>query len=333
SRFAITRFISLLAIHFIVSSLIYYLMGFGFVYFQPYRLNLNTSPDGCLDLFNPFRFFPYRSPDFPIELPLGLSISAFIVGMIAFIKKNGLARLILINLLFFMVIAAGPYLIHNGKLVYILGHRIILPFYFLSKYLPLSAGIFYPMRVFPFINICLAILAGYGLIYLSSIFKKFRPVYIAGVFSLIYLLENLILFSGIFPPKITSIYIPAFYQGIRGENFSAVLNLPINPDQRTHNRYGYYTFLSGKKMMNRYWGDGLPVYLPDNSDDKRMQQAFIDKLSQWGVGYIVIFNELLPPEDANAPAGEKWSWLGYFCKPDYYQNDNLLAYRLPRKVL
>jgi hypothetical protein len=333
-RFAISRLVSLLAIHFIISSLIYYLMGFGFVYFQPYKLYINTGPDGCLDLFRPFKFFPYCSPHFPTELPLGLSISAIIIGMIALIKKNGLARLVLINLLFFMVIAAGPYLIHNGKFVYFFGKKVTLPFYIITKYIPLAGGIFFPIRVFPFINICLAILTGYGLLYLFSNFRRLKPLSVAAIFLVTYLLENLILFPQLFPPRITKLDIPVFYEKIKNENFNAVLNLPVSSDRKSINnrkiinRYGYYAAISGKKMMNPYSKNELQIYLPENIDNQQAKENFIEFLSDWQVGYVIIHRNFLP-KDANGAVPHEYSWLKEFCELVVYPDDNIFVYRIP----
>lgn len=85
--------------------------------------------------------------------------------------------------------------------------------------------------------------------------------------------------------------------------------------------------------MNAYWDNNLSIYLPNNSDDKKIQQAFIEKLAQWGVRYIIIYKDLLRSGGNNSAVGEEWSWLDSFCKSNYYLRDNFLVYEIPKKVM
>jgi hypothetical protein len=327
-RFAFSRFVFIIILLIVFTSSVYYLMGFRFVYFKMYHPTLNTALDGCLDLFKPFHFFPYRSSYYPADLPLGISISAFVLAIIALIKKEGLPRLIFINFLFFTIIAAGPYLTYNNQPIQLLGHKISLPFYFIAKYLPFAGGIFFPMRVFPFINICLALLAGYGLLYFSSIVKKIKPLMIATFFSLIYLLENIVLFPQIFPPKFSEVYIPKFYQQIKNEHFEAVLNLPISSNRKIINLYGFYTALSGKKIMNPYDKNELQIFLPENTDEEQRKTKFVELLSSWNVGYVIVHRNFLQRGIDGKPI-DRFSWLKSFCEFAFYPEDNLLVYKIP----
>ena len=323
------RFIFILLIHFSLTAFIYYLMGFGFVYLNSLKPITSISAEGCLDLFRPFLFFPYQEYPKPIHLPLGISAICFLCSIFIAIKKKGLPRLLFINLLMFVIIAAGPYLVHNGKFVYVLGHKVILPFYFMAKFLPFAGGIFYPIRVFPFINLSLAILTGYTLLYLSTNLKRLRPVFIAAVFLFIYLPENLILFSRIFPPKISNVNIPQFYQKIKDENFQAILHLPVTLDARIQNRYGYYAVLSGKKIMNSYWNDKLSIYLPKDSDDIEAKGRFIEQLSRWDVRYIIINQDILRAGGGAHEVMLGFGWLRVFCGDALsYPEDNLLVYKI-----
>ena len=322
-QFAFSRFVFVIIFFIFLSSFLYYLMGFGLVYFGRSQLVLNTNIDGCLDLFRPFKFFPYQSSHFPSGLPLGISISAFILGAIAFIKNKGLPRLIFIVFLFFVVIAAGSFLIHNGRQVFVLGHSITLPFYFMSKYLPFAGQIFFSIRAFPFINICLAILTGYGLLSLSPINKKIKPLLIAIFFLFIYLLEQTVLFPQLFPPKVSNVSIPRFYKEIKNDDFEAILNLPITSNVRINNYYGYYGVLSEKKMMNSYRSESLSIYLPKNFDDQKKKKEFIQRLSLWGVRYIVVHKKFLKDKL------DESLWLENFCESRIYPEDNLLVYQVP----
>lgn len=324
---AAAMFISILLTHLFLTSLLYYLMGFDFVYLNSLRPISSMDTEGSLDMLTPFLFFPYHRPPYPVHLPLGISFICFLCGVLAAIKKKGLPLVLFMIFLAFSIIAAGPYLAHGGRQILVFGHKVILPFYFLAKYLPFAGGIFLPMRVFPFINMCLAVLAGYGLTYLAAFFKKAGPALIAVIFLFIYISESLILFSPIFPPKISKVNIPEFYRKIKGEDFEAVLNLPVVREVRTHNLYGYYSVLSGKKMMNSYWQDRLPVHMPLYSDDARRKEEFIKLLSRWRVGYIVVHEDIMKKEGFT----NEFDWLRGFCENmSRYPEDSLLVYKIPR---
>ena len=322
-KFVFSRIVFMVILHILATSVIYYLMGFDLVYLRMHKPIADITLDGSLDLFKPFRFFPYQSDYYNIGLPLGMSISAFILGVVAFIKKRGLPRLLFLSFLLFIIIAAGPYLTYEGRPVQILGHRITLPFYFIAKYLPFAGGIFFPMRVFPFINLSLALLAGYGLLYIYPVFKKIKPSLFVICFSVIYIFEHVILFPQIFPPKISDIKIPQFYKDIKSEQFEAVLNLPVSENRKIINQYGFYAAISSKKMMNSYSKNALSFHLPENFDGEKVKKKFIEKLSLWDVRYIVVHRDLLK-NDMN-----RFSWLSNFCDSIVYPEDNLLVYRVP----
>ncbi|MDD5613689.1 MAG: hypothetical protein PHQ54_01300 [Candidatus Omnitrophica bacterium] len=325
--FVFSRFISMLLFYFAVSSLIYYLMGFGFVYLKPYQVDFNITLDGSLDLMRPFRFFPYHSPGFPTELPLGISISAFLLGIIAFIKNRGLARLMMLIFIFFCIIAAGPYLVHNGNLIYIWGRKIILPFYFMDRYLPFIKGIFYPVRVFPFINICLAISAGYGLLHLSSAFRKFRILAFVILFPIIYISEQILIFPQLFPPKLSDVYVPQFYQEIKNKESILILNLPYTNKRKVINRYGFYAVLSNAKIVNSFVKNELPVYLPENSDSEQLKKEFMSFLNGREVDYVVVHEYFLAEEAYKEPMGQ-YSWLKEFCYFWRYPEDGIVVYQM-----
>ncbi|OGW75963.1 MAG: hypothetical protein A2Z72_04680 [Omnitrophica bacterium RBG_13_46_9] len=326
--FALSRFSLIISSLFVLTSIVYYLMGFGSVYFNMFKPKANINLDGCLNLFRPFHFFPYISSRYSIDLPLGIPFSAFAVGIIAFIKKKGLSKLIFLIFLFFVVIAAGAYLTYAGQPIQIFGHKIILPFYFMTKYLPFAGDALLPFRAFPFINICLAILTGYGLLHISSVIRKIRPFFIAAFFSVIYLSELVICFPQLFPPEVSDVTIPLFYQKIRNENFEAVLNLPISQKRSVINLYGYYAVLSGKKMLNPYHAKTLRIYLPKDSDSLQMKAEFIERLSGRNVGYVIVHGNFLR-KHRNSGSSDRFSWLEEFCETAHYPEDNLRVYKIP----
>jgi len=326
---AAARFGFVFFMYIFLTALIYFLMGFGNVYLGGIKFNNNISTEGCLDLFRPFLFFPYHRLPQPLYLAIGISLSCFLCGVYIAFRKRGIVRILFLNLFLFIIIAAGPYLAHNGEPLIVYGEKVLLPFYFLAKSIPYFGGIFYPFRVFPFINMSLALLTGFFLVYLSDIFKKIRPIFFAAVFLFIYCMENLILFSAIIPPKLNSAHIPEFFQKIRNENFAAILNLPVVADVRTHNLYGYYAVLSGKKMMNSYWDAQLPVYLPKASDGEKVKSEFIRTLSHWRVNYIIIHRDLLGVFGTVSRGNDEFSWIEPYSRSVLsYPEDNLLVYKL-----
>lgn len=319
-KFVLTRLCFLVALTGCFLFLIYYLMGFKNICFEMIKEKYNLRPEGSLDLFRLFRCFPYHSSGYTTNLSLGVSISAFLLATLAFIKRKGMSRLIYMILLFFIIIAAGPFL-------EIAGRRICLPFYFMAKYLPFAGWICFPIRVFPFINLCLSILAGYGLLYIISVFKKVKPLFIIFIFSSIYIAENLFLFPQIFPPKISEANTPAFLEKMKKEDFKALLDLPVAAKSRKMiNYYGYLSALCGKGMMNSYCSDELSVYIPRNHDDEAVKKDFLSRLSKWRVGYILVHKDFLNSETGLKE--DEFSWLSLYCKEVLYPEENILAYKV-----
>ncbi|GAI14368.1 unnamed protein product, partial [marine sediment metagenome] len=192
---------------------------------------------------------------------------------------------------------------------------------------PFAGRILFPIRVFPFINICLALLAGYGLLYFSSVTKKIRIPLIIILFLAIYLGEHIILFPQTFPPKISKVNIPKFYREIKNEDFEAILNLPISAKRKIINRYGYYAALSGKKMMNPYNEGRFQIYLPKNADNEQLKRGFFELLSSWNVGYVIVHRDFLKKTDGKPV--DRFSWLKSFCESSFYPEDNLFVYKIP----
>lgn len=331
--FAFSRFVSIVMLHFFFTSLIYYLLGFGFVYYNMKSPEVHFSIDGNLDIVRLFRFHPYLSMGYPREYPLGISFVAFLLAVIALLKHKGIPRLLFFVMVVFILIAAGPYLIYDGKYVQFFGHKIILLFYLIAQYIPYAKGIFFPIRVFPFIYICLALLVGYALSYLLSMRKTLKPSLVTSLCFAIYVLEQIILFPQLFPPRVSDVHVPRFYQQLQHENCEAILNLPISCQRHIINRYGFYAALSGKKMMNSYHNNALSLYVPKDTDDEETKEDFIRLLAQWKVGYIVIHKNFLNMYSQDTTQENNgYAWFESLCQSSqYYPEDNLLVYKISVK--
>lgn len=327
-KFVLTRLPVIIVVLAVGTFLIYYLMGWSLDYFRPSEVvRSDITTEGCLNLFSPFHFFPYHDPSYPTHLPLGISLVGFLCAVVAFFKGRGLPRLLFFTFLVFLLIASGPYLTRAGQLVHLGGHRIVLPYYLMAEYLPFARGIFFPIRLFPFLNVCLALLTGYGLLYLSASVKWLRPPRAGVLFGLLYLLEIILFFPQLFPPPISDVEIPEFYQEVKDDRCEAVLNLPLSSSREVVNRYGYYAALSGKKMMNSYFKEELPIYFPKNRDSRQQKEEFIAFLSDWKIGYVVVHQEFLQSGEYHLP-GDDVSWLESFCELIPYPEDNLSVYRI-----
>lgn len=326
--FAATRFVFLLFFFTAGTFLIYFSLGLKDSYLSVWNEGFKISTNGCLSLFNPFHFFPYSREGYSVGLPLGISIFVFILALTAFVKGRGMPRLLFLSALVFIILSAGPYLTHEGRIVTFFGYNIKLPFYFMIKYLPLAAGISFPIRLFPFIYLSFSILTGYALYYVRPYLKRVNPFFIAAGFLVIYVSETMSLFSPIFPVRISDVKIPEFYKNVKKEKNEAILNLPVSTDRRIVNLYGYYSVLSGKKMMNSYNKEML-VYIPKNKDNTDLKKSFLRSLSGWNVGYIVLHRKFLL-QDKTGQIIDEYSWLRYFCETALFDEDDLVVYTVPR---
>lgn len=280
---------------------------------------------GQVDIFHPFRsILP-----FPTNLPFGVSILGVILGCYAAFLKKGLSRFFFITAVVCFIISAGPYLAISGKPLVLLNHKITLPYYFLYKYTPsvYGEGLILPIRIFPVLNICLALLTGYSLTHIAGKIAKKGAFIAAVLFILFYFLENLMIFPELFPMRTSRLNIPEFYRKIKNEKFKAMLNLPVSENREITNRYCYYAALSDKNIMNSYDNKELCVSVPESSDGADIKERFIKRLDELDVRYVVIHKGLSGSDDA---FGKDTEWLAGFCGfPVDYDSDKLLVYRIP----
>jgi len=290
-------------------------------------------PHGYIDIFHPFKFYlPY-----PTNLPMGLSLVVTGLGIFAAFLNRGFPRFLLITAVVFMIIAAGPYLMINEKPMIVFNHKIILPYYLFYKYTPYVYGkdLVLPIRTFPILNICFALLIGYALSRLAKKIPKKCFIIVIFLFLFIYFFENLIRFPELFPISMSRLDIPKFYRKIKDEDFEAILNLPVylprSYERNISSIYCYYATIANKKIMNSYDGKEFSISFPEGSDSIELKRQFVYQLSKWGVRYILVHKELLEEIRCNMFNGTNdFEWLAYFCGfPTDYENDKLIVYRIP----
>ena len=333
-KFALSRFAALVVLFVALSLLYYRALGFDLEYFRGMREfgELGVIPEGCVNLFNPFYFHPYAWDQHPTELPLGISVTAFALAVVGVVMTKGPARWLFALFAVFMVLAAGPYLRGpDDELVRLGGNPIRLPFYYLARHVPLAGGIKFAMRLMPFAIACLALCAGYGLQALGRQFQTIGVVRLSAVCAFVFVAELLVLFHDTIPPAAHEVAMPEFFEEVRDDDsFDAILNLPHSRERPQINRYGFYTYVARKAMVNPYSAEDLSIVLPDASDAAVAKAAFLDELAGWRVGYIVVHERFLG-EDGDEGTEAHQTWLRQMCEETRYPEDGVVVYRIPTR--
>lgn len=202
------------------------------------------------------------------------------------------------------------------------GNPVLLPFYYLHKYVPFFSMQRYPSRFQALFLVSTAVLYGVGLAGLVSKMAMLRrQAVVAGTFFLLLGFEFL-------HPPVTHYQpvMPPFYEALgreRGE--FAILNLPIAP----HAEYLYYQTVHGKRIMIGYmsvpvpefmrfvqgepflyaasnahlsgkWFWGNPLGPPPVLDEVEIDRT-IGRLRDWNVKYLVYHPHLDPIRDETIP--------------------------------
>jgi hypothetical protein len=198
------------------------------------------------------------------EYTIFVGYTVLVLAIFAIIKvKTREIRFWGISVLVFFTLSLGPVLHLNGILTGTYeGIRVAVPLpYYLIMQIPFISFARAPVRWDVMIMLSLSVLAGYGMTY---IFTKYRKktllegipgfsmnVVLATVFSALILFEFLAI-----PYPMTNVPIPDIYQSIKDDpgNF-AVMEIPgfVHPD------YMYYQTLHEKKLITGY------AHVPDSS--------------------------------------------------------------------
>jgi len=331
-RFALSRFAALVVLFGLLSVLYYRALGFDLEYLKGMRefRDAGVLPEGCVNLFCPFYFHPYVWPQHPTELPLGISITAFVLAFTGAALTKGPARWLFAAFVIFLVLAAGPFLRGpDNELMRFHGNPIRLPFYYLAEYVPLAGGIKFSIRLLPFVAACLALGACYGVQILGRRFPRIGLVRLSAMCAVVFVVEILVLFHDTLPPAAHEVSLPRFYEEVRDDDsFDAIFNLPHSRERPQINRYGFYTYVAGKAMVNPYSEEDLAVPFPAATDVAEAKAIFIEEMAAWRVGYIVVHERFLGIlGDEGTEAYHRW--LEELCEVTRYPADGLIVYKIP----
>ncbi len=200
-------------------------------------------------------------------------------------------------------------------------HPVLLPFYFLHKYVPFFSMLRYPTRFQIIFILALGVLYANGLTFMMRALTSKVRIAAVGVAAL-----TLLGFEYLHPP--VAMYhhpVPDFYRALgRQSGDFAILQIPIGPDSG----YLFYQTIHGKKIMTGYmstpvptfirlvqqtpflyaatnaelpgqWGWGNPPY-KTLLDEAEMGRT-IEKLKTWKVQYLVYHRQLVPVRDETIP--------------------------------
>jgi len=200
-------------------------------------------------------------------------------------------------------------------------HPILLPFYYLHKYVPLFSMLRYPTRFqIPF-ALALAILYGTGLTGLMRAVKSKASIAALGIAALVLLgFEYLHPQAAMYHQPVSN-----FYHDLgRDSSDFAILQIPIAP----HSDYLYYQTVHGKKIMIGYMSTPVPAFIrlvqqtpflyavsnahlpgkwgwgePLNHTplDETEIARTIEKLKAWNVKYLIYHPHLDPVRDETIP--------------------------------
>jgi len=296
---------------------------FGYYYFPVFKADEYFSTPH-LEILRFYKFYPYQEFNLPGVscLPLGISIIVLLFSLFSFLDKENRKNVILLFLffLFGVVISMGGVLTINGNEILFYGHRILLPEYFIYKYFPFGRYLIFPIRVFPFINISLSLLMGYGL---SLFSRRKRSLIIATVsFVIFYLGELFLLFPEIFPLRVSKFTVPCCYQKLKNHYAKAILVLPLQDIAHT-NKHCMYASINDIKLVNAYEVKTAALKIPCKESLFPEKQEFIATLDKLGVNFILIDKDILKKADFS-----EIDWLERFCNL-FYSDDNYVIYRVP----
>ncbi len=275
-----------------------------FVMAHKMQLDLGSfrSQGGYLDLFHPFRFFPYLGtfPGQPAQafierLPLGLPLFPLLLAFIAaFLARRRLAGWLLGFSLAAAVVMAGPYLMNSGQLVEIGGRVVVLPLLLLDR-LPLGQAFRFPIRLFPWLQMALLLAAGQGFLWLKDQMKawdRFPQVAVLTpvLLGLLILAEPRVLFPEYRTFHTQTLVRPAYCGMPCVQNGDAVLHLPyLAPGIH---RYQFEAVLCDVAIMNPVKRASSPVEIPPADASEEQMRQFLEVLAQYGIGSIIVHTDL-----------------------------------------
>ena len=330
--FAFSNLVAIAILLILCTSLLYFIMGLGIPYPKLYSRGIGATSRMSFDITSPFRFLPFPKGYFTSGLPLGISFMALALAVVGWVRERGLPRFLLAVFILFIILAAGPWLISGGKPVLLCGKRILMPFYLLANYIPYAWGIKFPVRLLPFVNVCLGLSAGYGLKNLCAPGRKRLLWGILALAAALYVLETSMLYPEIFPVRVNTFRIPKVYEEVAKSDCNAIINLPI-PEyeleyRRAINLYGLFAALSKKRMVNSYQKKNDFIFLLKNRDTAEEMKKLLRMLAAHRVGYILVHEDFLGTYKKDT-FYRQLSWLEEYCETAYYPADRIFVYLVP----
>jgi hypothetical protein len=323
----------LLLLGFVVLNLAYdQLIGFGLGSMASTDMSVKNLPEyvpnGALDLLHPFRTF---LPE-PTGLPLGVSVVAAALGVVAVVRSQGwLPRFLAAAALLFVLLAAGPYVMVEGRPVELLGVPLVLPYKLLYLLVPSvygsGVGLFFPIRALPVAVLCLALLAGVATLRLARSLRM-PTVVVAGLLAVADAGEHAVRFPELVPARTGPIELPALLETIRADaDCAAILHLPPTRETDACHRYCLYSSVARKRSVNPYDREGLPIDVPGVGSTAAERQAFLDTLDRHAIRWIVIHRAYLAAGYGSVELG----WLEQALGPEHtHREPGLVALRVPR---
>lgn len=284
----------------------------------------------------------------PAENTVFLGYTALILSTIAYLKRTDDAKLWATLSALFFILSLGPVLHFNG-IVHISFYEHSLPIplpYSVLAYIPIFSIFRVPARWDILLMLCISVLSGYGLNYISSgldkqSLSKSNLLYIA--------ISCLILFEYLsIPYPMTSTEVPLFYKEISQESGDfAIMDIPtwFFPD------YMFFQTVHGKNLVEGYvsrapdyifrYFDSMPfinqlIHLHGSrSGADILDQSFggigRDVLNKYDIKYVVLHKNRMPKEDLDHAQTLLQSALGE--KPIEYDNGSLIVYEVKEKLV
>jgi hypothetical protein len=278
----------------------YYLPLTNVDLFHEYYSFLQIMTDHSLDPIASFSFSPHVRWKFDL---VKISPFLFILSLIFLVKNWRKKDILYWNVLWIIsiILAVGPLLQFNHRVVKLDFRVILLPYYFLAKFVPFFSRFFWPYRfllVFWISGVVIIMIAIKD--WYERVNKFKRSLFHTGI--IFYIFLELSFYSCYtFPFQTTKIKIPVVYYMLKKLPEGVVLELPYCFGQNDL-VYIYYQTIHGRKLLNSSFGLSPLIILPagyreflrefDLSKDGIFikNEKDLEYLKNLGIRYIV-FNE------------------------------------------
>ncbi len=226
---------------------------------------------GYLDVFHPFRWFPYLGTfgDRPVSaivehLPLGIPLIPLVLAIFATWKRQSPAGWLLAFTCGAMVLMAGPFLMKSGELILIGGRPVPLPSQLLEN-LPFSQAFRYPIRIYPWLLVALLLAASEAVNRLRngatvSLRRPRLAKAVPCIAAALILFEPWLIFPEYRGLHVEEPRVPSICATTSVESAEAVLHLPFYPP--SPHDYLMAAVLCDQPMVNAWQRNPPPMAIP-----------------------------------------------------------------------